>query len=165
MVGVRDAASAGGSTSRSVVADRHPRKVRWGLLRLSGVKTDAWNIGPRCYFGTNEVVIGRGTFVNRGCVFDAMAPIRIGERCALGMEVMFITSTHPVAGHERRAGDVEGKPVIIGDGCWIGARATILPGVSVGAGSVIAAGAVVVSDCDPDTVYAGVPARPVRDLS
>jgi maltose O-acetyltransferase len=141
-----------------------PRKVRWALLRMSGVKTEAWNIAPRCYFGTNNVVIGRGTFVNRGCVFDGMSQIRIGERCALGMEVMLVTSTHPIGSHERRAGDVESLPLIVGDGCWIGARATILPGVTVGAGAVIAAGAVVVSDCDPDTVYAGVPARAVRSL-
>jgi maltose O-acetyltransferase len=141
-----------------------PRKVRFGLLRLAGVRTEAWNIAPRCYFGTNNVEIGRGTFVNRGCVFDGLAQIRIGERCALGMGVMLVTSTHPIAAHERRAGDVEGQPVTIGDGCWIGARATILPGVTVGNGAVIAAGAVVVSDCEPDTVYAGVPARPVRSL-
>jgi maltose O-acetyltransferase len=142
-----------------------PRKVRWALLRLSGVSTDAWNIGPGCYFGTSNVVIGRGTFVNRGCVFDGLSQIRIGERCALGMEVMLVTSTHPIATHERRAGDVDGQPLTIGNGCWIGARAVILPGVHVGDGAVIAAGAVVVSDCEPDTIYAGVPARPVRSLS
>ncbi len=141
-----------------------PRKVRWVLLRLSGVKTDAWNIGPRCYFGTSDVVIGHGTFINRGCVFDGMSRIRIGERCALGMEVMLVTSTHPIASHERRAGDVESQPLTIGDGCWIGSRAVILPGVRVGSGAVIAAGAVVASDCEADTMYAGVPARPIRSL-
>jgi maltose O-acetyltransferase len=131
---------------------------------MSGVRTEAWNIASRCYFGTNNVVIGRGTFINRGCLFDAMSEIRIGERCALGMEVMLVTSTHPIGTHERRAGEVESLPLTIGDGCWIGARATILPGVHVGAGAVIAASAVVTSDCDADTVYAGVPARPVRSL-
>jgi maltose O-acetyltransferase len=52
--------------------------------------------------------------------------------------------------------------VRIGDRCWIGARATILPGVSIGDGTVVAAGAVVTKDCEPDALYAGVPARRLR---
>jgi maltose O-acetyltransferase len=138
--------------------------LRWLILRACGVDARAWNIGPRCVFGTTDVAIGRGTFINRGCVFDAMAPIRIGGRCAIGMEVMVITSTHAVAGPDRRAGELEARPVTIGKGCWIGSRVVILPGVTVGDGVIIASGAVVSRDCDANMLYAGIPARPIRAL-
>lgn len=56
------------------------------------------------------------------------------------------------------------QPITVGDGCWIGARAVILPGVTIGDGCVIAAGAVVSKDCAPNGMYAGVPARRIREL-
>jgi len=65
---------------------------------------------------------------------------------------------------ERRAGAVGGKPVAVGNGCWIGARVMVMPGVSVGDGCVVAAGAIVTKDCEPHGLYAGVPAQRVRDL-
>jgi len=139
------------------------RKLRWLLLRIRGVKTDAWNIGAHCVF-SGDVRIGRGTFVNRECLFDGMAPIRIGPRCAIGMRVMFITSTHEPGTPERRAGALAAKPVTIGEGCWIGAGAIFLPGVTVGDGCVVGAGAVVSRDCEPHGLYAGVPARRISDL-
>jgi maltose O-acetyltransferase len=80
------------------------------------------------------------------------------------MGVMILTSEHALGPHERRGGEVVGTPVRVGDGCWIGARAVLLPGATVGDGCVIAAGADVRGDCEPDTLYAGVPARPVRRL-
>lgn len=63
-----------------------------------------------------------------------------------------------------RGGEVISMPIKIGGGCWIGARAVILPGVTVGNGCIIGAGAVVAKDCEPDGMYAGVPAKRVRDL-
>lgn len=141
-----------------------PRKARWLLLRAARVQTRAWNIAPGCYFSGPRITVGRGTFINRGCVFDASSPITIGERCAIGIGVTVLTSTHTIGPPERRAGQLVSRPVTVGDGCWIGSNVVLLPGVTVGAGCVIAAGAVVRADCDPDTMYAGVPASPVRTL-
>jgi maltose O-acetyltransferase len=141
-----------------------PRKARWLILRAAGVTTRAWNIGPGCYFSGRDITIGRGTYINRGCLFDGFAPVHIGERCAIGMRAMFVTSSHGPGTPDRRAGDVTGSPVTVGDGCWIGAQAVVLPGVTVGAGCVIASGAVVTDDCDSNGLYAGVPARLVRSL-
>jgi maltose O-acetyltransferase len=141
-----------------------PRKLRWVVLRTAGVRAATWNIGP-CFFGGSDVEFGRGTYVNRECLFDPLAPITIGEQCAIGQRVAFITSSHRLGGRERRAGDLNGQPITVGDGCWIGAGATLLPGVTVAEGCVVAAGAVVAQDCpEPDTLYAGVPARAVRSL-
>ena len=80
------------------------------------------------------------------------------------METLFITSTHEAGTHAGRAGALAAAPISVGEGTWIGARVTVLPGVTIGPGCVIAAGAVVTADCRSDGLYAGIPARRVRDL-
>lgn len=64
----------------------------------------------------------------------------------------------------RRAGPSTQEPITVQEGTWIGARSTILPGVTIGAGVIVAAGSVVTRDCDPHSLYAGVPARKIRSL-
>jgi len=141
-----------------------PRLARLALYRLCGLQLATAHISEHCRFdGTAGITIGRGTFVNADCRFDAMAPIRIGRDCAIAMGVLVGTSTHRLT--EQGFDPVpSGQPVTIGDRCWIGARATILPGVRIGDDVVIAAGAVVTGDCRSNSVYAGVPARRVRAL-
>jgi maltose O-acetyltransferase len=141
-----------------------PRTVRWALLRVSGLKLDTRAIAPGSVFTGPDVAVGRGSYVNTGCLFDSSAPISIGRRVQVGMGVMLITSTHELGDSQERAGELTARPITIGDGSWIGARASILPGVTVGSGCVVAAGAVVTKDCEPGKLYAGVPAKPVRDL-
>ena len=142
-----------------------PRLVRWALLRAWGVDAATHRINEGCWFGGTEVSLGRGTFVNMRCVFDNWAPISIGANCYLGMGVSLVTSTHELGPSGQRAGAVSGKPIVVGDGCWIGANAIVLPGVTIGPGCIIGAGAVVSKDCEPDGLYAGNPARRVRDLA
>ena len=98
------------------------------------------------------------------CYFDTRGPIAIGRSCDLGMEVMFCSSSHRAGPRSKRAGEYFHAPIVVGDGTWIGSRALILPGVTIGEGCIVAAGAVVTEDCAPDGLYAGVPARRVRDL-
>ncbi len=141
-----------------------PRKARRLLLRAYGVKVRTSAIMEDCHFGGSDVEIGRGSFVNRGCVFDNSASITIGEAVHVGMEVMFVTSSHALGTSRRRGMEVTAAPIVVGDGCWIGSRATILPGVTVGSGCVVAAGAVVREDCEADGLYVGVPARRVKSL-
>ena len=90
--------------------------------------------------------------------------MRIGAGCFLAMHVVVGTWTHEIGPEAQRAGPTSVRPVTIADGCWIGARATILPGVTVGRGCIVAAGAVVSGDCEPNGLYAGVPAVRKRDL-
>jgi maltose O-acetyltransferase len=141
-----------------------PWLLRWALLRAWGVDARTHRINEHCWFGGRDVHIGPGSFVNFGCVFDNLGTITIGSGCDIGMETLFATSTHEIGAPERRAGAVSGQPIVVGDGCWIGARAMILPGTTVGAGCIVAAGAVVRGDCEPNGLYAGIPARRVRDL-
>ncbi len=82
----------------------------------------------------------------------------------LGHEVAILSATHEIAGPDQRAGHTIGRPVTVERGAWIGARATMLGGVTIGAGSIVAAGAVVARSTKPNTVVGGVPARELREL-
>lgn len=104
--------------------------------------------------------IGNFSTINSGCVIDTRGTITIGDCVNIAGYVQIWTAEHDPdsPGHEVRWG-----PVTIGDYAWIATRATILPGVSIGEGAVVAAGSVVTKDVAPYTIVAGVPARKVRD--
>lgn len=74
------------------------------------------------------------------------------------------TSTHKMTSQQRRWGKLNPKDIIIGNGVWIGSNSTILAGVTIGDGTVIAAGAVVTKDCEANYLYAGVPAKKIKEL-
>jgi acetyltransferase-like isoleucine patch superfamily enzyme len=82
----------------------------------------------------------------------------------VGARVLFLTSGHEIGPSERRAGPVHSSPITVEDGCWIGAGSILLPGVTIGRGSIVAAGSVVTKDVAPDTLVGGIPARPIREL-
>ena len=96
-------------------------------------------------------------FINQGCTFLDYAGIRIAERVMIGPQVTFITSGHPVDPAERRL-YLTGAPIDVGENVWIGAGATILPGVSIGRDAVIAAGAIVADDVPAASLVTGAKA-------
>jgi len=143
-----------------------PAAIRYRLLRAYGVKIDrSVVLRTGFYLDGPNLEIAAGTFVNVGCYFDGSAPIRIGAECDIAAEVMFCTSTHALGPRARRAGQPAVAGIVVGDGCWIGTRATLLPGVTVAAGCIVAAGAVVTRDTRPNGLYGGVPAVLLRDLA
>jgi acetyltransferase-like isoleucine patch superfamily enzyme len=102
--------------------------------------------------------IGTGTYLNRNTEVIAWREVSIGRDCRIGWDVLIMdTDQHPLPD-----GFLDNRPVTIGDRVWIGARATILKGVTVGDGAIIAAGAVVTHDVPPGAVVAGPAARIVR---
>lgn len=107
-----------------------------------------------------SVSVGSHTRINRGCTLDVRGGLTIGDNVSLSPEVAIVTASHGLNGADF---PLEDGPVAIGDHVWIGSRAMILPGVTVGRGSVVAAGAVVTRDVPPLTVVAGVPAKPVGE--
>ena len=111
-----------------------------------------------------NLTVGRCTYMNVGVFVEAIAPVRIGDDCALGMEVMILTSHHPIDRRGSWDPIAHGRPVTIGDRVWIGARALLLPGASVESNVVVAAGAVVSGHCHSRGLYAGVPARRIRSF-
>jgi maltose O-acetyltransferase len=148
-----------------VMREIMPWKVRTRVLRLFGMKIKGAGFSAGCWLGGTDIEMGEGSGCNIGCTFDNLGPIRIGKHVYIGHQVLFLTSAHDVdPGGEHVAGRVLGKGITVRDGAWIGARATIMPGVTVGEGCVVGAGAVVTKDCAPHGMYLGVPARRVRDL-
>jgi acetyltransferase-like isoleucine patch superfamily enzyme len=93
-------------------------------------------------------------FINQNCTFLDYAGIRVGERVMIGPKATFITVGHPVDPEERR-GWLSGAPIDVAENVWIGAGATILPGVSIGRDAVVAAGAVVTDDVPPASLVTG----------
>jgi maltose O-acetyltransferase len=141
-----------------------PHRLRLWLLRRCGLTIGKSRIYPDCWFGGPNVSIGHNTGINRFCVFDTTAMIRIGDGCGIAMSVIFVTSGRSIAGSAFRTGPLTPGPITVGDGAWIGTRVTLLPGATVGAGCVVAAGSVVRGVCEPNCLYAGVPARLKREL-
>jgi maltose O-acetyltransferase len=117
----------------------------------------------RCDYGYN-VHVGDGFFANFDCVVLDVRRVEFGENCLLGPGVHVYTPTHPLDAEERAGGLESGRPVAVGDDVWIGGRAVLDPGVTVGDRAVVASGAVVTGDVPPDTVVRGNPAEVVREL-
>ena len=111
-----------------------------------------------------KVSIGDNCLLTIGTYWDLAAPIRLGNFVALGPEVMLLTATHDTQNPQNRAGQMEAHPVTICDGAWLGARSIILPGVTVGEGAVVGAGAVVTINVPAHSVVAGVPAVCIREV-
>ncbi|WP_426520285.1 DapH/DapD/GlmU-related protein [Diaminobutyricibacter sp. McL0618] len=101
-------------------------------------------------------------FINQNCTFLDYGGVRLAERVMVGPKVTFITVGHPVDTEERRVW-LTGGPIDVAENVWIGAGATILPGVSIGRDAVIAAGAVVADDVPAATLVAGPKAAVRRE--
>ena len=111
-----------------------------------------------------NLTVGRNCFFNRDVFIDSTAQVTIGDRVTFGHEVAVVTANHDMSLPEYRAGAVRPGPVTIGSGVWIASRVTVLPGVRIGDGAVVAAGAVVARDVPAHTLVGGVPARVIRSL-
>jgi maltose O-acetyltransferase len=145
-------------------------RVRTLVLRMLGFKigqgTMIWDI-PRMFGDRNlhkNITIGKSCLISIGTYWDLAAPIRLGNCVGISPETMLITGAHNIGNPKNRVGPLDPRPVVICDGAWLGSRCTILPGVTVGEGAVVGAGAMVTKDVLPHTVVAGVPAICIRDL-
>lgn len=107
--------------------------------------------------------LGKNIFINHGCTFLDLGGITVEDDVQIGPQVCVITENHPVDPNNRKALDL--APVHIKSNVWIGANATLLPGVTIGENSVVAAGAVVTKDVPANTLVGGVPARWMKDIS
>lgn len=119
---------------------------------------DTFGLFPPFYTDCGKnITIGREVFINEGCCFQDQGGIEIGDGCLIGQQVVIATLNHDLNPARRK--DMLPEPVKIGNNVWVGAHATILPGVTVGDNAVIAAGAVVTKDVPANAVAAGVPAK------
>ncbi len=116
-----------------------------------------------CDYGCN-IHVGENFFANYGCIILDVNTVTIGKNCMLAPNVSIFSATHPVRAEERYNGVELGKPVKIGDNCWIGGGAVINPGVTLGDNVVVASGSVVTKSFGSNVVIGGNPARIIREL-
>ncbi|MGZ3852712.1 MAG: DapH/DapD/GlmU-related protein [Flavisolibacter sp.] len=108
------------------------------------------------------ITIGKNVFINHACSFLDMGGITIENNVLIGPKANLITENHPLDPTERKS--LIAKAIVVKRNAWIGAAATILPGVTIGENAVVAAGAVVGKDVPANTVVAGVPAKIVKRI-
>lgn len=138
-------------------------QVRVRLSEIIGSPIDAsTTLFPPFYINLGRFTsLGKNVFINHACSFLDIGGITIEDDVLIGPRVNITSESHPLDPADRAA--LVLKPVHIKRNAWIGAGATILPGVTVGENAVVAAGAVVSRDVPPNTVVAGVPAKVVRE--
>ena len=142
------------------------RELRLDVIRrLFGAAGEgAWIEPPFfCDYGSN-IRLGDRVFFNFNCVVLDVAAVDIGSDVMFGPAVQVYTATHPLGAHERRKGLESAKPVTIHSDVWVGGGAILLPGVTIGARSVIGAGSVVTKDVPEGVFAAGNPCRVIRPL-
>lgn len=114
-------------------------------------------------YGTN-IKLGKNVFVNCNCYFMDCATITVGDYCFFGPYTGLYTATHPLDYEARNRGLERALPITIGNNCWLGANVSVMPGVKIGNGCVIAAGSVVTKDIPDNSIAAGVPAKVVKTI-
>lgn len=113
-------------------------------------------------FGEN-IHIGKNVFVNHACTFMDRGGIMLEDNVLIGPKANLITTNHPINPSERRA--TISQPIVIKKGAWIGVGATILPGVTIGENSIVAAGAVVSKDVPNNAIVGGIPAKFIKSIT
>lgn len=153
------------------------RSKRYGMIReLFGSVGTNVSVGDGTIIGFGDNIhVGNNVSINYRCILNDCNSIIIGNDVLIAPGVQMNTASHPTLLSERLTPDWNSasgeyrwrtfaKPIIIGDGCWIGANATIIGGVTIGDGVVVAAGAVVTKDVESNTIVGGVPAKVIKKL-
>lgn len=138
------------------------KQIRHYLGDIIGACIDeSTTIFPPFYTNFGKFIsIGKNVFINHACSFLDMGGIMIEDEVLIGPKVNLITENHPLDPNDRKA--LLTKPITIKRRAWIGASATILPGVTIGENAVVAAGAVVSKDVPNNTVVGGIPAKFIK---
>jgi acetyltransferase-like isoleucine patch superfamily enzyme len=159
------------STLNRLLPDFALCRVRSTLFKLTGcdLRRGAVVLGAIKVVGPPRAITqlkaGERCVIAPGVTFGLDAPITLGKRVSIGPGATLYTGTHELgAGSQRMSYEVVGRPIVVEDGVWIGMQSLILPGVRLGHGSVVAAGAVVHDDVAPNTLVMGNPAKVVRTL-
>lgn len=135
------------------------RNFIWRSVGIKLGSASTLHTGVRVYDPRN-IVVGEGTIIGNGCFIDGRDQVTIGNHVDIASEVMIYSSQHDIRSAEFAPINA---PVVISDYVFIGPRAILLPGVTVGKGAVVAAGAVVTKDVEPGMVVGGVPAKVIGE--
>jgi len=142
-----------------------PAQMRALLARITGTAIDeGCAVFPPFHINYGRhTTLGKNVFINFDCVFLDLGGITIEDDVLIAPKVSLLTESHPVAPAARHALTV--APIHIKRNAWIGANATIMPGVTIGENAVVAAGAVVTRDVPDGTVAGGIPARTIKAVA
>lgn len=145
--------------SSSALVSPHVRPWIW---RFAGIRVDdprSTCIESGCHVRHFNLRLGPGVFINRGVSFYDDSLIDIGANVSIAMDALLCTATHEVSQCEMtgRAGRALARSIVVGDGCWLGARCVVLPGVCIGAMSIVGALSLVRASCEPNSVVTGIP--------
>jgi acetyltransferase-like isoleucine patch superfamily enzyme len=134
--------------------------IRKFLYRAAGMALgrDTWIYGGAEIRHAKNISIGDGTVIGNGAILDGRLGLKIGKNVNFSTGVWIWTLQHDWQAPDFRD---TGGPVSIGDYAWLSCRVVVLPGVTIGEGAVVAAGAVVTKDVEPYTLVGGVPAKPL----
>lgn len=136
--------------------------IRNTIFQVAGVKIgrgSTIHVGCR-FYQTNKITIGEGTSVGDRCLLDGRAKLSIGSHTSIASQVMIFNSHHDI--NDEWFSPVDG-PVQIGNYAFVGPRAIILPGVTIGDGAIVAAGAVVTKNVASNAIVGGIPAVPIGE--
>ena len=147
--------------SLTVVDQKEKQRILCELFGSVGINPFVGD-NFHCDFGLN-IHVGDNFHAGYNCTMLDLAEIRIGDNCLIGPDVGIYTAGHRLE-PEGRVLDVYGLPITIGNDVWIGGHSTILPGVTIGDGAVIAAGSVVTKDVPARTLVAGNPAKIAKNI-
>lgn len=141
-----------------------PAEIRDTLSRITGSEIDeSVAVFTPLYINYGRhTKIGKNVFINFDCVFLDLGGISIEDNVMIAPKVSLLSEGHPVSSNER--GSLVPGHIHIKKNVWIGAGATILPGVTIGEDAVVAAGAVVSTDVPANTVVGGIPAKIIRSI-
>lgn len=131
---------------------------------LGAVGEGCWIEPPLYVNWGRRITLGDHVYANTGLTVIDDTFVTIGSHVMLGPRVTISAASHPVDPELRRQAYQYDLPVVLEENVWVGAGATILPGVTIGKNSVIGAGSVVDRDIPPDVVAAGVPCRVLREI-
>lgn len=151
-------------TSELNTGYKTPQEVRNILTEITGSKIND-SIQVLTPFNTDfgrNIRLGNGVFINKSCMFVDLGGIELEDNVLIGPEVKILSVNHPLDPKNRRG--VILKSVKIRRNAWIGAGATVCPGVTIGENSIIGAGSVVTKDVPSNTVYAGVSAKFIKNI-
>ena len=142
-----------------------PAELRALFSQLIGAPVDeSFGLFPPFYADCGKNIhIGKQVFINMGCKFQDQGGIYIGDGALIGHNVVLATLNHAKSPRDR--GTMIPAPIHIGKHVWIGSNSTILPGVTIGDGAIVAAGAVVSKDVPENAIVGGVPATILRYLN
>lgn len=141
-----------------------PEEIQILFSKLTGKPVnETFSMFPPFYTDCGKnITIGKNVFINASCHFQDQGGITIGDGSFIGHNATLATLNHGFTPEDR--GTTYPAPIVIGKNVWIGADVTVLPGVSIGENSIIAAGAVVTKDIPENVIAGGVPAKVIKEI-